>query len=380
MAGDNQTNQNLEVDNYYYDGIGRVKFLVYQFLSSLVQVILIALAVISGMSAENPSPLGIAYILAVVGAGLVYGIYLLYQRSLNIGINPWIGLVLAFLPIIQIFWGLGLFILPQGFWEHKRLDTAAKVWGGLIAFFFLIVIVALVLLIPVLNAEINKQKQAILESQTQSSSQPKHITDKKNPLEQSYGLDTKCPDYLTTQQTFDKILNAVRARNPENSKLVLGEIAKGQGSLNPLVIGMAANLMVQRGQSEKALFWFYAGELRTLSDLNLYKEKTIPGTFLREFLGGDFNGGRVTALTPETKSQIGLYVENNRDSARMQLARALAWDKKTPKNYNRLWLGKKGAIPQSQWQQTDLKTRNKFQQTEVAAIGVGPVESVFKPR
>ena len=202
----------------------------------------------------------------------------------------------------------------------------------------------------------------------------------ENPFEQSYGLDTKGADYELTSELFERILSALKSQNPENSKLVLSEIAKNQGALNPLIIGMAANLMMQRGQTEKALFWFYAGELRTLSELNLYKDKEVPSMFLSQYLGGNFNGGRVTALTQQNRTELEMFIENNRDAAKSQLAKALAWDKRTPKNYNRLWLGKKDSLLPSEWLAQDQKTRKKFQQSELASIGVGPVESVFKPR
>jgi hypothetical protein len=370
------------VEYYDFGGIRRLKFLIYQILATLAQVALMGLGFLigGGDSNKDPSLVMIIYILLVAGLGIIYGIYLLYQRSKNIGINPWIGIALAMLPIINIFWGLGLYILPEGFWEEKRLDTAAKVWGGLAIAFVLLFLLGAALLIPALTAAVNAEKQRLGQTQADFVMDNKVFDSPKNPLELSYGLDTKCPDYQSTQKSFEKILNAVKSQNPENSKIVLSEIAQNQGSLNPLVIGMAANLMVQRGQTEKAVFWFYAGELRTLSDLNLYQNREIPGIFLQEYLGGDFNGGRVTALTPNTRGEIELFIGNNRENAKAQLAKALAWDKKTPKNYNRLWLGKKDSIPQSQWLAQDQKTRKKFGQSELASIGVGPVDSVFKPR
>ena len=367
----------------YYDfgGIRRIRFLIYQLLATLAQVALLGIGfLVTGGADKEPSLMMVAYLLTVVGLGMIYGIYLLYQRSKNIGINPWIGIVLAMLPIINIFWGLGLYILPEGFWEEKRLDTAAKVWGGLAIAFFLLFLVGAALLIPALSAAVNAEKQRLGQNQAEFVMDSKVFDNPENPLELSYGLDTKCPNYQMTQKSFEKILNAVKSQNAENSKLVLSEIAQNQGSLNPLVIGMAANLMVQRGQTEKAVFWFYAGELRTLSDLNLYENREIPGIFLQEYLGGGFNGGRVTALTPDARGEIELFIENNRENAKSQLTKALAWDKKTPKNYNRLWLGKKDSIPQTQWHAQDIKTRKKFGQSELTSIGLGPVDSVFKPR
>jgi hypothetical protein len=369
-----------ELQHYGYDGIGRLKVFIYGLLGGLAQIILLVPAMWMAPNPENPGLGIIIYFLLVFVAGLIFGIYLIYQRCKNIGINPWIGLVLCFLPIINLFWTIGLYILPAGFWDDKRLDTAAKVWLILIIFFFIITTAGIGLLVPALADAVNKEKARLLENPGQQSEQTMGTPFEDQLLEQSYGLDTKCPDYTSTQKSFEKILNALKSQNPENSKLVLTEIAKKQGELNPLIIGMAANLMIQRGQTEKALFWLYAGELRTLSDLNLYKEREVAGTFLQEYLGGDFNGGRITALTPEARREIELFIESNRENAKEQLKRALAWDKRTPKDYNRLWLGTEGSLPPSQWAAQDQKTRTKFGQAELASIGVGPVDSVFKPR
>jgi hypothetical protein len=376
-----QNSVELPNQEYEHEGIGRVRFLLYGILSAILQGGLVLLAMFIGgvnKSSEPSLPI-LGFIILVVLAGLVYGLYLIYARCKNIAINPWIGLCLTFLPIINIFWTPCLYLLPAGFWDDKRLDLAAKIWGAIIILLIIGGMIVGALLVPAIAMAVKEEEARLLQNQGAASFQNEPVLD-ENPFEQSYGMDTKCPNYPPTNEHFEKILNAIRSGNSQNSKMVLTDIAKNQGTLNPLIIGLAANLMVQRGQPEKALFWFYAGELRTLSDLNLYEDRERAGIFLQQYLGGDFNGGRVTALTPETRTQIELFIENNRDIAREQLKKALIWDQKTPKNYNRLWLGKEGAIPQTKWQQEDKKTRTKFQQSEIASIGVGPVESVFKPR
>jgi hypothetical protein len=366
--------------HYEYGGIGRVKLLVYGLIAGIVQLGLMFLGFLFTGGSTELNLIVLVYIILIATLGLIFGIYLIFQRSKNIGINPWISLALTCLPIVQALWTIVLYIAPEGFWEDKRLDKAGKIWLAIIITLILALSTLVFVALPPLAQALEEERNKISQTQALLTSGPSLPLNAEGPLEQSFGLNTKCPEYKITQENFDSILAALESQSTEKSKDVLTNIAKNQGSLNPLVIGMASNLMVQRGQNEKALFWFYAGELRTLSDLNLYRIREIPTAFLTEYLGGEFNGGRVTALTPTARSQIELFIEANPDLARAQLARALQWDKKTPKAYNRLWLGDKGALPKQEWQKEDQKTRTKFQQTEIASIGVGPIESVFKPR
>lgn len=375
-----QGEKDLSTEYYNYGGIGRFKLVLYGILAAILQICLIAPLFFIVPNPENVGIGVILYMILIGASSIIYGFYLIYQRCKNIGINPWVGTALLFIPIINLFWSLGLYILPEGFWDNKCLDKAAKIWVAIIILLVTPIIIGGALFAPPLLKAVAEEQIKLKNVQGKMTSPETTASlNEKSPLDQSYGLDTKCPNYSTTIKSFDKILNALKSLNPENSKLVLSEIAQAQGSLNPLIIGLAANLMVQRGQTEKALFWLYAGELRTLSDLNLYKNKQIPSIFLQEYLGNGLNNGRVSALSPKATTQIELFIEGNRRAAKIQLAKALEWDKKTAKDYNRAWLGTAGTIPQPQWQQQDKKTRLKFQQTELASIGVDPIESVFKP-
>lgn len=385
-----------DIEYTSYGGVGRVKLLVLALASTLAQVILLAVGFfISSLFGANSKEMGIGmslYMAVIVIATLIFNLYLLYQRNKNLGINPWVGLILCFVPIINIVWGIIVYIGQEGFWEEKRLDGPGKVWLSIFAVLLAITIATVAIKLPEIKKlkdridnEGVQTKQGIFGKeqyptiepiQSRKSLQSLQSLDSKNIP--TYGLDPSTQDFNKTTKNLNKIIEVLESGKAEDSKTILTEIAKNQGSLNPLVIGLATNLMLQKGQVEKGLFWFYAGELRTLSDLNLYKDKTIPSAFLKQYLGEELKGGRVSALGPSARTRVELFIKENPEIAKTQLSKALAWDKKTSKSYDRLWLGKIGAIPQHQWQSQDNKTRDKFAQSELISIGVGEIGSVFK--
>lgn len=380
-----QKHNDLEYTSY--GGVGRVKLLVLALASTLAQVILLAVGFfISSLFGANSKEMGMGiglYMAVIVIATLIFNLYLLYQRNKNLGINPWVGLILCFVPIINIVWGIIVYIGQEGFWEEKRLDGPGKVWLSILAVLLAITIATVAIKLPEIKKlkdhmdnENVQNKQSIFGKEQYPTIKPIQSLGSKNIP--TYGLDPSTQDFNKTTKNLNKIIEVLESRKAEDSKTILTEIAKNQGSLNPLVIGLATNLMLQKGQVEKGLFWFYAGELRTLSDLNLYKDKTIPSAFLKQYLGEELKGGRVSALGPSARTRVELFIKENPEIAKTQLSKALAWDKKTSKSYDRLWLGKTGAIPQHQWQSQDNKTRDKFAQSELISIGVGDIDSVFK--
>lgn len=119
-----------------YGGIGRLAYFGLSFLVGIVNNLLqFAL-----MMAEQP-----AMVLVVILVAIVVSCYIVYLRLQNLGYSGW--WVLGFIvPILNILVGLRCLAAPEGYADHKTLDTPGKViiglFLGLIAFAVLMLIVA----------------------------------------------------------------------------------------------------------------------------------------------------------------------------------------------------------------------------------------------
>lgn len=96
-----------------YKGIGRLDFAGSAFVILLV-----------GSFISDPTPI----------AGIVAGLFIMIpasERFKNIGRNPaWCLLLLV--PLIGLFITVPCLVLPAGYQQHRKLDLAAKIVGGII--------------------------------------------------------------------------------------------------------------------------------------------------------------------------------------------------------------------------------------------------------
>ena len=114
-----------------YGGIRRLPYFGYSLLINIVSTAL--------QFAMAASDMG-ALILVVSLAGAVFGIWIVVQRLINVGLSGWwvLGLLV---PILNIWIALQCIAAPEGYAQHKTLDTPGKVIIGL--FLGLIVLVIL---------------------------------------------------------------------------------------------------------------------------------------------------------------------------------------------------------------------------------------------
>ena len=102
-----------------YPGLRRLPYFGWSVGMQLVYYTLLAVA------GENP-----ALVLLAVAAVMGGSIYLLVQRLRNTGSNGWWA-ALILVPIVNIYVGMKALAFPEGYDDHKQLDTAAKVIIGL---------------------------------------------------------------------------------------------------------------------------------------------------------------------------------------------------------------------------------------------------------
>lgn len=105
-----------------YPGIGRLHYFLLSFGINILAIIPI-----------------LGLIIALVG-----GIYVVVQRLKNIGYNAWLA-ILMIVPIANIWVGFVCIAAPEGYADHKTLDTAGKVIAGIIlSVFVLAILIAIV--------------------------------------------------------------------------------------------------------------------------------------------------------------------------------------------------------------------------------------------
>ncbi len=104
-----------------YGGIGRAAYFGISFLVGIVNNIL-------QYAAMQAQAAGIVLVLGLVG--LVISIVLMVQRLKNMGYSGWwaAGIIVPFLNILV---ALRCLAGPEGYADHKTLDTAGKVIIGL---------------------------------------------------------------------------------------------------------------------------------------------------------------------------------------------------------------------------------------------------------
>ena len=120
-----------------YGGIKRLPYFGFSVLSAVVfQLIALALGFSEGAEPSSTDNAGI--FLIVFGIFIAITLWLVASRSINSGYSPWWCLGI-FIPILNLIVGIRCLACPEGYAQHKTLDTAGKVIG--IIFLAMIVLV-----------------------------------------------------------------------------------------------------------------------------------------------------------------------------------------------------------------------------------------------
>ncbi|MFK8111084.1 MAG: hypothetical protein AB8B91_02725 [Rubripirellula sp.] len=107
-----------------YGGIGRLAYFGYSFAAGVIyNIVLVGAGAIGG---ENAA-------LAIIPILLIYfGVlfWIVAQRMINAGYSAWwcVGMII---PILNILVGVRAIACPEGYADHRTLDTAGKVIIGL---------------------------------------------------------------------------------------------------------------------------------------------------------------------------------------------------------------------------------------------------------
>jgi len=121
-----------------YGGIGRLAYFGLTFLAGIVyNVVLLVLGMIG---AEAAVFLLIPLVLVYFGALL----WIIAQRMVNTGYSPW-WCVAIIVPILNILVVIRCIACPEGYADHRTLDTAGKIIVGLFFAMFALLIIGAIL-------------------------------------------------------------------------------------------------------------------------------------------------------------------------------------------------------------------------------------------
>ena len=123
-----------------YGGIRRLRYFGLCMLAALVYNFAVFGAAVLMESGSGFEALGGGLVIFAFGCYMAAGIYIAVLRLRNMGSNPWWCLALI-VPFLNLFVGTQMLICPEGYCDHKTLDTPAKIILG----FFVGIIVLFIL-------------------------------------------------------------------------------------------------------------------------------------------------------------------------------------------------------------------------------------------
>jgi len=119
-----------------YGGIGRLAYFGYTSLAAVVyQVLVMGLVSFAGGAGDNVLLLVLPILLAYLGVLM----FVVAKRMINCGYSPWwcVGIIV---PLVNILVGFRALCCPEGYADHKKLDTASKTTIGIIIGAFLLLV------------------------------------------------------------------------------------------------------------------------------------------------------------------------------------------------------------------------------------------------
>lgn len=157
-----------------------------------------------------------------------------------------------------------------------------------------------------------------------------------------------------SKATQDKAIRAIEADSAQYAPPVLYQLSA---------------TLYQRGEKDKAAFWFYAGQLRGRYDANRC---------------GDLSArSAIAVMNDQFGPPINQYMFSNLSKLEAVIPEVLAWDKKTAHNYDQRWINLHGmgsmltslgdkdqskgdpgeesmSLPQTAWKQIEEETRKDY--------------------
>ena len=147
-----------------------------------------------------------------------------------------------------------------------------------------------------------------------------------------------------------------------NARLeVINGIIDKPENFAPPVLYVLSSVLFEQDKKEDALFWFYAGQLRGRIDANICADKSARAA--------------VAEMNERFGTPINQYAFKNIPLLTNTVERVLAWEEKTPCQYDRRWINLHGmtamtgdtnsplSAPKEHWEAIQKQTREEYRTT-----------------
>lgn len=157
--------------------------------------------------------------------------------------------------------------------------------------------------------------------------------------------------------TVDTVKALHDFKGEKQMKVADAVIAKPE-NFAPPVLYMLSSVLFEQDKKDEAAFWFYAGQLRGRIDANICADKTAAAI--------------IDAMNQKFGPPINQYSFKNLPLLTNTVERVLAWEEKTPCNYDRRWINLHGmnamnnetnsalSAPPDQWETIRKRTRDDY--------------------
>ncbi len=160
-----------------------------------------------------------------------------------------------------------------------------------------------------------------------------------------------------------KLLQTARGKSLEKS---ISDITNSPENYTPPVFYFLSSILFSEKKKDDAMFWFYAGQLRGRIDANICADISVAGA--------------IGALNDKFGTPINRYAFKDIPKLTNTVEKVLAWEEKTPCNYDRRWINLEGmnafnsdtnsplSVPKEQWEDIRKKTRNDYRSSFYEAL------------
>jgi hypothetical protein len=164
-------------------------------------------------------------------------------------------------------------------------------------------------------------------------------------------------------KSCSKAIDALRNGTDETRAAAATAIESNAGSYCPAVFFSLAAYLFDIGRTDDALFWLYAGRIRTQYDIKRCTDETVAGGY--------------EELNMSVPDLLKLIQFENLDNTKRIVEKAIRWDRETPVNYDPRWIALHGmgafmnsmdgnkkepalTIPEKDWKDAAEKNRKDY--------------------
>ena len=157
-------------------------------------------------------------------------------------------------------------------------------------------------------------------------------------------------------------LQALGSPDAATRQRAIAQVQEAPQRYAPPVLYALSHVLLQQGQSEQAMFWFYAGQLRGRYDANRCADASA-----RQAIG---------VLNERYGGPINQYAFRHLPQLEKTVQEVIAWDRRTPHDYDHRWINLHGmdafgassdrgeakalSLPEAQWAAIAEQTRTDY--------------------